>query len=251
MPTVDEIEAEADRLIKSGYENKKGKKLVRRNKKGKEHFKDSANLSFIEDAVKIFKYLTKNGVMIPRPGSKKSGGRVVDSFALMPSWIRKLVKVDGVPVAEVDYSCLHPNIAMMLYGGNAKYLKHVDLANNLNIDEKVIKIEHLSFFNKKANQMKNSPLFEYYQNHEPVMVRNIIVEKRYSEFKHKSTSRSLFAKEVELMTEVVARLNEEGIFVGYVYDALFFDPIHAVKVKEVMDEVAIDLGVFTVAKIEK
>ena len=53
------------------------------------------------------------------------------------------------------------------------------------------------------------------------------------------------------MTEVVSRLNEEGIFVGYVYDALFFDPVYSQKIVEVMNEVAVYLGVFTTAKLEK
>ncbi|MFG4004606.1 hypothetical protein [Flavobacterium aquidurense] len=251
LPTEKEIQDEADRLIKLGYENKKGKKLIRMNKKNRTYYPDAANLSFVEDALTIFRYLTKNGLMIPRPGNEKSGGRIVDSLVLMPSWIRKLIKINGQPITEADYSCLHPNIAMMLYGGNERYLSHEDLAIELEIDTKEVKIEHLSFFNKKVNQMKNSPLFEYYQNHEPVMLDAIISEKIYSDFKHKSTSRTLFAKEVEIMTEVVARLKEKEIFVGYVYDALLFDPIHSEKVKKVMDDVAIELGVFTVAKIEK
>lgn len=251
LPTEKEIEDEADRLIKEGYENKKGKKLIRRNKKSRTYYPDAANLSFVEDALTIFRYLTKNGLMIPRPGNDKSGGRIVDSLVLMPSWIRKLIKIkiNGQVIREADYTCLHPNLAMTLYNGNAKYLKHEDLANDLNIDKQIVKVEHLSFFNKNVHEMRNSPLFEYYQKHESHMLDTITYEKINSELKHKITSRRLFAKEVELMTEVVRRLNEEGIFVGYVYDALFFDPLYAVKVKELMDEVAAELRVFTVAKI--
>jgi hypothetical protein len=249
LPTEQEIVDEGRRLIKEGYYNKKGKKLIFRNKKVNAYFPDVANLSFIEDALKIFKYLTKNGVMIPRPGNEKSGGRVVDSFALMPLWIRKLVKINGQPVAEADYSCLHPNIAMSLYGGNSPYLTHEHLAKQLGIDKKIVKIEHLSFFNKRVEQMKRSLLFEYYKKYEPEMVDAIIRAKEESEHGHKITCRCLFAKEVEIMTEVVSRLNEEGIFVGYIYDALFFDPVHSEKVVEVMDEVAADLRVYTSVKL--
>ncbi len=145
LPTIEEIEEEARRLIKEGYQNKKGKRLIFRNKKGNDYFPDISNLSFVEDALKIFNYLTKNGLMIPRPGNEKSGGRIVDSFTLMPSWIRKLVKVKGVPMAESDYSCLHPNVAMSLYGGNIEYLKHEDLALELGIEPEIVKIEHCFF----------------------------------------------------------------------------------------------------------
>jgi hypothetical protein len=54
-----------------------------------------------------------------------------------------------------------------------------------------------------------------------------------------------------MMTEVVSRLNEEGIFVGYIYDALFFDPAFSQKVTEVMNEVALDLKMFTTADLVK
>lgn len=250
LPTIEEIEEEARRLIKEGYQNKKGKRLIFRNKKGNKYFLDLANLSFVEDAVKIFKYLTENGLIIPRPGNDKSGGRIVDSLVLMPSWIRKLIKINGQPIKEADYSCLHPNIAMFLYGGNAQNLQHTDLCIDLGVDEIIVKKEHLSFLNKEIWQMKQSPLFNYYQKHEPIMLNAIIKEKNGSEYGYKITSRRLFAKEVEIMTEVVLRLNEEGIFVGYIYDALFFDPQYSEKVVETMNEVAAEFSVFTTAKLE-
>ncbi|TDE45876.1 hypothetical protein E0I26_04090 [Flavobacterium rhamnosiphilum] len=251
LPTENEINIEAKMLVKLGHTNKKGKTLIFNNKKGRDFYPNPDKLVFVEDSLKAYKYLTKNGLLIPRPGNEKSGKRVVDSFTLMPSWIRKLVKINGQPIAEADYSCLHPNIAMSLYGGNAQYLTHKNLETELGIDEKTVKIEHLSFFNKEVSQMQQSPLFKYYQKYEPAMLDAIIKEKNESEYKHKITSRRLFAKEVEIMTEVVSRLNEEGIFVGYVYDALFFDPVHSQKVVEVMDEVAVDLGAFTKVKIEE
>jgi hypothetical protein len=248
LPTEKEIEDEADRLIKAGYQ-KKGKTLIFNNKKGGNYYLNSDKLVFVEDSLKAYEYLTKNGLLIPRPGNKKSGERVVDSFTLMPSWIRKLVKIDGQPIAEADYSCLHPNIAMSLYGGNARGLVHSDLETYLGVGIDIVKLEHLSFFNKEVSQMKQSPLFKYYSKYEPLMLQAIISEKQSSEYEHKITSRRLFAKEVEIMTEVVSRLNEEEIFVGYVYDALFFDPVHSQKVVEVMNEVAVDFGVFTTAKL--
>lgn len=79
------------------------------------------------------------------------------------------------------------------------------------------------------------------------MIRNIIYEKICHGYK--KTSERLFKKEVEIMTEVIRRLNVEGIYVGYVYDALFTTKKHAERVKEVMDKVTIDLLVYTVAVI--
>ena len=74
-------------------------------------------------------------------------------------------------------------------------------------------------------------------------------EKYSSEFNHKITSRRLMAKEVEIMTEVVEILNQELIYVGYVYDALICHPKDANRVKEVMDYVILKHGVKTSAKL--
>jgi hypothetical protein len=236
-------------LVAIGKPNKNGKKLIFLNKKGRDFYPNSKKLVFVEDSLKAYGYLINNGLLIPRPGDEKSGGRVVDSFALMPSWVRKLAKINGQPIAEADFSCLHPNIAVTLYGGNSQYLTHEKLADQLGIEKRIVKVEHLSFFNAEVWQMRQSPLYRYYEQHEPVMLRALIKDKQESEYGHKITSRRLFAKEVEIMTQVVSRLNEEGIFVGYIYDALFFDPIHSQKVVQVMNEVAVDLGVFTIAKL--
>lgn len=249
LPSMDQINKEADRLIKLGYVTKKGKRLIKLNKHARSYYKNQEKLSFVEDAIEIFQYLTDNGLLIPAVGGEASGGRVVDSFTLMPSWIRNLVKVNGKPFVESDYSCLHPNIAITLYCGSTLNLTHGDLGLALDIDVNMVKVEHLSFFNKEVWQMKQSPLYEYYQQNEPRMIQNIIDEKFKSQFKHKITSRRLFAKEVEVMTTVIQELNKEEIFVGYVYDALFFNPDYAERVKEVMDEVIQQYEIRTVAKL--
>ncbi len=249
LPTIDQIKTEAKRLIKMGHKNRKGKKLKSLNNHTKSYFKNSEKLSFVEDSIEIYQYLTDNGLMIPTPGTDASGGRVVDSFTLMPSWIRKLVKVGGKTADEGDYSCLHPNIAMAKYGGKQEYLTHGQLALESGIDVDTVKLEHLSFFNKTPWQMKQSPLYNYYMEHEPLMMKNIIAEKHSSEFKYKITSRRMFQTEVAVMTDVIRVLNEEGIYVGYVYDALFCHPKHADRIKEVMDEIILKHGIKTTAKL--
>jgi hypothetical protein len=249
LPSMDQIKKEANRLIALGYVTKKDKKLTKLNKHARSYYKNHKELSFVEDAIEIFEYLTDNGLLLPTVGGEASGGRVVDSFTLMPSWIRNLVLVNGKTLVESDYSCLHPNITITLYDGSTSYLTHGDLGSGLNIDVKTVKKEHLSFFNKEVWQMKQSPLYPYYQQNEPIMLQNIIAEKYSSQYKHKITSRRLFAKEVEVMTTVIQQLNKEGIFVGYVYDALFFHPKYAERVKEVMDTVIQQHGIKTIAKL--
>ena len=187
--------------------------------------------------------------MYPEDGNEKSGGRIVDSFTLMPSWIRQIIKINGEAIVEADYSCLHPNIAIALYGGKKEYLTHNDLAFVMSTDISVIKVEHLSFFNKKVWQMKESPLYDYYKKNEPYMLESVKAEKYSSEFNHNITSRRLFAKEVEIMTEVVEELNKEFIYVGYVYDALICHPSDANRVKEIMDSIIFKQGVKTTAKL--
>ena len=248
LPTIEQIKKEANRLIKKGYKTKKGKKLTKLNKHPRSYYKNPEQLSFIEDAIEIFEYLTVNGLLVPRAGDERSGGRVVDSLTLMPSWIRKLIKWNGKKLHECDYSALHPNIAISLYGGQMKHLKHGDLSNELTIDVAAVKVEHLSFFNKTSHQMKQSPLYAYYEAKEPRMLNNIIKEKHSTEYKHKITSRRMFAKEVEIMTEVITILNAEGIYVLYVYDALLCTPKDTKRVLDVMDSIALKHGVYTSAK---
>jgi hypothetical protein len=56
--------------------------------------------------------------MIPSAGDERNGGRVVYSFTLMLAWIRAQITIDGKKLRECDYTALHPNIAVKLYGGN-------------------------------------------------------------------------------------------------------------------------------------
>lgn len=248
LPTREEIEAEATRLIRERYTSKKGKKLTRMGKKKKDYWKHPEQRSFVEESIEIFEYLTEHGLMVPSAGGGKSGGRVVDSFTLMPSWIRNLIKLNGEPIVEADYSALHPNIAMNIYGGSKEYLTHQKVAHESGVDVSKVKIEHLSFFNKRSDDMKSSPLFNYYEDSEPEMLQNIIDEKEYSNYRHKITSRRLFSKEVVIMADVIAHLNRQGIYVGYVYDALFCEPRHKEVVINVMNKVILRHGVKTAAK---
>jgi hypothetical protein len=245
LPTSKDLLIEGKRLVKTGYTTKKGKILTLRNKNSNNHWVDISNRSFVEDNIKLYEILTSIGLMIPFSGSEKSGGRVVDSFVLMPSWIRQMITINGTKLVESDFKALHPNLAVKLYGGNTKHLTHQKVAETLNIDVKTAKIEHLSFFNKRSVDMIKSPLYSFYKESEPKMLQNIIEEKKDKGYKE--TSKKLFKLEVDIMSEVIKRLNRKNIFVLYVYDALYSTPKDFDMVNKTMNEVVEEFGVHTSA----
>lgn len=248
LPTSDQLLEIGRNLVKSGYMTKKGKKLTVRNKHQNHYWSDSGERSFVEDNIKLFEFLTQRGFMIPHEGDDLSGGRVVDSFTLMPSWIRDQITINGVKLREADFSALHPNIAMALYDGKTEYLTHQRVADILNEDLGMVKIEHLSFFNKVVAQMKKSPVYGYYEINEPDALKRIIADKAANGYK--VTSRKLFKREVEIMTNAITQLNKEGIQVLYVYDALLCEEKDLRRVRKVMDAAALECGVKTCVKVE-
>ena len=245
LPTIADIKKEAKKLIKDGYKTKKGKILTKRNKHSDSYWKDVDNRSFVEDNIELFQRLTENGYLIPTIGEDRAGGRVTDSFNLMPSWIRNLCKIDGRRIVEADYSALHPNLSIKLYKGNDEYVTHEKVAQELNMDAFDVKIEHLSFFNHKWVNMYKSPLFKYYEKNNYGMLGEMHKDKAVD---YKITSRKLFSLEVDIMTSAIKKLNSEGIYVGYVYDALFTTDNNKERVTEVMNEVILEFGVHTKAK---
>lgn len=250
LPTIEMVNQEAKRLVDNKYKSKKGKLLRFRNKHSYSYFKEPEKLAFVEDHVKLYEYLTDKGLLRPQATEENNGFRVVDSFTLMPSWIRKMVNFKGKQLVEIDYSCLHPNAAMSLYGGKMEFITHAQVGEEIGLDISEVKLEHLSFFNKELWQMKESPLWDYYATKEPEMLKAIVDEKQSNKIKHRITSMRLLSKEVEIMTAVIEKLNNEGIYVGYVYDALLSATEDAVRVKEVMDSVILEHGIKTTAKLE-
>lgn len=246
LPNQTQLIKEGKRLIKNKYITKKGKTLTLRNKHTDEYWIDSKNRSFVEDNIELFFYLTTDGFIVPNIGSENSGGRVVDSFTLMPSWIRNLILIDGEKTEEIDFKCFHPNIAISVYGGNRININHQEVATDLQIDLKDVKIEHLSFFNKEVYQMRKSVLFNYYNKNENWMLTNIITDKIKNGYK--TTSYKMFKKETEIMSEVIKRLNKIDIFVLYVYDALIAKKSDAETVKKIMNEVVLEKKVYTFAE---
>lgn len=246
LPTNEELLAMGKQLVNEGRTTKKGKILTVRNKHKDHYWLDVKNRSFVEDNIKLFEFLTGRGFMIPSAGDMRSGGRVVDSFSLMPAWIREQITVEGVKLTECDYSALHPNIAISLYDGSLAYLTHGLVAEQAGIDLKDVKIEHLSFFNMKWNDMCQSPLFGYYSTNEPDMLARIYRDK--SEHGHKITSQKMFAVEVDIMSAVISDLNAKGVYVLYVYDALMCEEKDIAMVAETMNSIILEHGVKTSVK---
>jgi len=223
------------------------KQIEMRNKHGNSHWKDYKNRSFVEDNIKLYLNLTKNGLKIFSIGNEKSGGRVVDSFNLMPSWIRNLCKINGKFIKEVDYSTLHPNIAIKIYGGSGRNINHTDVAKYLGIPRPKAKTEHLIFFNEKIEKMNHYNVFNYYFEKESDMLEKLYKDKLSSKYGYKITSRRLFKIEVEIMTKVIEELNAMNIYVIYVYDALCCEPNNKEIVKSVMNKIVKEFGVNTTA----
>lgn len=246
LPTSTELLAVGKQLVNEGRTTKKGKILTVRNKHKDYYWLDVKNRSFVEDNIKLFEFLTGRGFMIPSAGDMLSGGRVVDSFTLMPAWIREQITIDGKKLPECDIVCLHPNLAVKLYDGSASYLTHQMVAERTGIDLKDVKIEHLSFFNKKWDDMRRSHLFDYYSTNEPDMLARIYNDK--NEHGHKITSQKMFALEVDIMSAVIRDLNAKGIYVLYVYDALMCEEKDSALVAETMNRIILEHGVKTSVK---
>lgn len=246
LPTSEELLAIGRKLVDEGCTTKKGKILTVRNKHKDHYWLDAKNRSFVEDNIKLFEFLTGRGFMIPSAGDMRSGGRVVDSFSLMPAWIREQITIDGKKLVECDYSAVHPNIAVRLYDGSLVYLTHESVAECTGIDLKTVKIKHLSFFNMKWDDMRKSPLFDYYATNEPDMLARIYKDK--NEHGYKITSQKMFAVEVDIMSAVIKDLNAKGVYLLYVYDALMCEEKDSKLVAETMNRIILEHGVKTSVK---
>jgi hypothetical protein len=244
VPTSEEIFIEAKKLVKTKFMNNKGKKLTILNGRKKSDLKDFSKRVSYDDSLLHFNYLTVNGFLIPSISGRRAGGRVYDSFNLMPSFIRNLIKIDKENVVNIDLKCLHPNLSMKLYDGSSKYLTHQFIADQLKLDVKEVKVEHLSFFNMKESQMKLSPLFDYYTKSEPQMLENLIEDKNKNTFK--ITSEKMFNLEVKIMTESIKRLNVIDIYPLYIFDALLVKCSDQNETELIMNDVLKEMDIYTI-----
>lgn len=243
LPTKKQMLERGRELVKAGHKTNKGKLLTMRNNQADSFFQDYDNRSFVEDNIDKFFELTELGLYVPMVGGNRSGGRVADSFTLMPSWIRDMITIDEEKAIDLDFPALHPNLAQNLYGTNKEMITHDIIKDYLGIERLEAKVENLSFFNKSEQQMKKSPLWKYYTETQPLMMERVISEKRTSEYKYKVTSMELFKKETELMTRIIEEVNAQGIYCVYVYDALMVQESLAEEVKTIMTRVAKEMQI--------
>ena len=246
LPSREDVTKRGKDLVKNKYINSKGKRLVHKRTKVSDAEVKQDSLSYLEKHLQIFDYLTEGGLMLPIV-SEESGGRVYDSLNLLPQWIRDMIKLNGKDTKEVDYSCLHPNLAVKVYGNfYSETLTHEFIADYLKEDVKKVKIENLSFFNKEWKDLSSSSLFKFYSKCFPTMMENMYKEKE--EKGHKETSKTMTVVEVELMTLVLQELNNMNIYPLYIFDAVRCKVSDAGTVKEIMEKTAKKLGYNLTAK---
>lgn len=259
-PSYELVNATISQAVKKGHTNRDGMRLVTLGKHSKSEY-PQGKFIYAEDYLRNFRYLRDNMKMPMIKEEWLQGGilqfRLATCFTLMPKLLRKLITIGGKPIVESDYSALHPNIVQMLYGGsNIEPITHEGVAEYLTlkqgeeISRDIAKKEHLSFFNKKINQMKQSPLWNYYKDKEPQMMHNVLQEKRTHKKGHKATCWEIFAVEVQLMERSIQRLNELGVDVIYVYDALYSIEEEQETVLRVMNEVAQEMNILSRAVID-
>jgi len=260
LPDKSTLEAIGKQLSNDKKRTNKGKLYTWKGKKSRNHWKVPKERAFIEDHIKAFELLTKRidtkyGYMLPSPCGIRGGGRVVDSFTLCPSWIRKEITIKNEDIVDLDFSCLHPNIAIRVYSPieESQHTNHDIVSEYLEIERQVAKYEHLSFFNKphetliyKNNYtpgMKDSPLYKYYMERFPIMMDKIIRDKQVEGYR--ITSQRLLTYETHLMTAIIKQLTELSIPCLYVYDAVYVQESKADQVEPIMNEAAADMGILT------
>ncbi len=200
---------------------------------------------------KNFLTLITQGLMLPIISYGNAGKRVTTSINQQPKIIRDLIKIDNEETVEVDMTCFHPNIAMTIYSDideDVEAITHDKVAKYLGISRKEAKIEHLSFFNKNIYQMRESSVFEYYNQIHPKVLNRIMTDKIMNGYK--STTRKLFTIEVETMRLAINLLRKENIKSLYIYDALRVKKSDAERVRELMNKALEMYSINTHAEID-
>lgn len=271
LPCVAEINAKAIELNGTRH---KGKTLVlcknNARKRSRKELDDNGKVRVLEGDIERYKRIISQGIKIPcAPGDFP---RVIDTFGQMPYWICNMVKIDGEQSVELDFTSLHPQL---LYGilkpmlpqneqytfekvlsadgdvhlGVARMLKSMYKAYSDRTEDDIrseVKIEHLSFFNRRWDDLIRHKPYRVYQRLETFMRLNKAIKECTGGYRN--TSRILFSLEVSLMTSIVRELHSRGIHFIYKYDALLVPASKKDVVAELMNSVASRCGLLAKVK---
>ncbi len=241
LPTESQVKTLLEKEARSGYVTKKGKRLKILGNKKRQTSGEGSDIIYTEDLLKIYRYLTKDGVKLYSTGNQ-SCPRPISSTTLIPAIIRDQITLNGKELFELDFTCLHPNIANFLYGGNANMITHDDMADFLKVDEKVAKKLNLSYLNYEEKFFLNSRASKFYKTEHPDLFNNLL---RIKQKDPKIITHQMFNKEVELMTRIFLELDRHEILPMYVYDAVYVIEDDVAKAKQIMNDTAYSMGIIS------
>jgi hypothetical protein len=97
--------------------------------------------------------------------------------------------------------------------------------------------------------MVNNKLYTYYNNIDSRLMFEVVEDKKINTYK--ITSKLLFNLEVELMENVIKKLNALKIYPIYIYDALMANENDIEIITKIMNETALEMNIFTSAENNK
>jgi len=267
LPTIDEVQEAADALVNNKKTDKEGRLYKRIGNTKISRLREDVN--YVDDRIHEYNNSIALGYRVPTFGTNDSG-RVFDTFTGMSGWIRKLCKIDGLPVKENDFTSLHPVLVMYHFKpvlSTSESTKidmvlrqykgdmHSYISSKSGIHRDDVKTHHLSFFNCTVPQMKANPLWSIYDAEFPGLIKEIIKVKYDTTFNkteeelvnneyinesetHKNMSNIMFNAETRLMNLVIDKMNDKRIIGIYTFDAMYC----TVNITDVMLEAANELG---------
>lgn len=287
LPTIEEVMQRAiemndcSELIMGSYRGKRVRKIARyvqhhhNGKKSTDYYIDNEtrryNYRLLDlDINEFHSLLLRQRYRIP--STTDNCARIFyDLSGGIAKWIRKLIRIDGEEIVEVDYTALHPNIIYIAFAhesnvpqeerdlflntfsgdihSNLVRLIHVNPLNDEEFKKvrDAIKIEGLSFWNDKISNWSSYSMYEHIESKFPNIMSNVMKSKTSTFKQHAETANILFSIETQLMKHNAEVLQKMDIPFIYAYDALWVAKSSVSKVKEIMNANAKEMGIPTIA----
>ena len=246
FPSIESVEALSEQMVASGATNNEGKlyvldyqesdfKTVKKRIKTKKasytmsvRVKVNQNVVSIQEGIAIYKRFLNEGLYFKDTGKHT---RYYTSLSLMPSWIRKLIKIDGQEIIENDFSALHNRLVNSYCGSICPELtgdSHTKLMNALGLQSRQeAKMIGLSYWNSrimfgktvasKANAEAFGKMDEFLQTKYPKIWYALYDIKSQS---HTDMSKLLMRMERELMENVINEFVGDAPYI-YTYDCIY------------------------------